>query len=87
MINTMERQTSTASADATTPNTTSVPASVAFLQKMMTLLNDETAPSALWWMADCTAFGLEPDILSKEVLDKYFQGSKFTSFLRRLHKA
>lgn len=74
-------------ASTTINATTDIPASVAFLQKMMTLLNDETAPEALWWMPGSVAFGLEPDLLSTQVLDKCFQGSKFTSFLRRLHKA
>ena len=56
-----------------------------FPQYLMKLLNDEVAPDALWWLPDGKAFALLPDKIGDQVLDKYFQKTKYSSFIRRLH--
>ena len=56
-----------------------------FPQYLMKLLNDEVAPDALWWLPDGEAFALDPLRINERVLDKYFQKTKYSSFIRRLH--
>jgi HSF-type DNA-binding len=56
-----------------------------FPQYLMKLLNDEVAPTALWWLPDGQAFALDPKRIDGQVLDKYFQKTKYSSFIRRLH--
>jgi hypothetical protein len=56
-----------------------------FPQYLMKLLNDEVAPAALWWLPDGQAFALDPKKIDSQVLDKYFQKTKYSSFIRRLH--
>jgi HSF-type DNA-binding len=56
-----------------------------FPQYLMKLLNDEVAPAALWWLPDGNAFALDPKKIDGQVLDKYFQKTKYSSFIRRLH--
>lgn len=56
-----------------------------FPQYLMKLLNDEVAPNSLWWLPDGAAFAICPDKIAEEVLDKHFQKTKYSSFIRRLH--
>lgn len=56
-----------------------------FPQYLMKLLNDEVSPISLWWLPDGMAFAINPDKIAEEVLDKHFQKTKYSSFIRRLH--
>ncbi|CAB9506798.1 HSF-type DNA-binding [Seminavis robusta] len=56
-----------------------------FPQYLMKLLNDDVAPEALWWLPDGKAFAIDPKKIDGQVLDKYFQKTKYSSFIRRLH--
>ncbi|CAB9500198.1 HSF-type DNA-binding [Seminavis robusta] len=57
-----------------------------FPDRLYELLNNEAAPSSLYWLPGGKAFAIEQVTFAKEVLDKYFQATKFASFVRRLHK-
>ena len=56
-----------------------------FPQYLMKLLNDQVAPESLWWLPDGLAFCLDPNKITDQVLDKHFQKTKYSSFIRRLH--
>lgn len=52
---------------------------------LMMLLNDGSVPNALWWLDDKT-FAADPKFFQTQVLDPYFRGTKYASFLRTMHK-
>ena len=52
---------------------------------LMKLLNDGSVPKALWWLDDQT-FAADPKFFQSQVLDPYFRGTKYASFLRTMHK-
>lgn len=56
-----------------------------FPQYLMKLLNDQVASESLWWLPDGLAFCLDPNKITDQVLDKHFQKTKYSSFIRRLH--
>lgn len=59
-----------------------------FARLLMNLLNEEEAPDAMWWLPDGkSGFAINPKTLPKQILDLHFRGTKFTSFVRRLHNA
>jgi len=57
-----------------------------FPDRLIELLNTEAADKSLYWLPGGKAFAIEQQSFSKEVLDKFFQATKFSSFVRRLHK-
>lgn len=57
-----------------------------FPDRLYELLNTEAAPDSLYWLPGGKAFAIDQDNFATEVLDKYFQATKFASFIRRLHK-
>jgi len=56
-----------------------------FPQYLMKLLNEDTTPESLYWLPDGLAFALDPEKVTEQVLDKHFQKTKYSSFIRRLH--
>jgi len=56
-----------------------------FPERLYELLSTEAAPKSLYWLPGGKAFAIEQENVSA-VLDKYFQATKFASFIRRLHK-
>lgn len=57
-----------------------------FPDRLYELLHTDAAPKSLFWLPGGKAFAIEQETFSSEVLDKYFQATKFASFVRRLHK-
>lgn len=57
-----------------------------FPDRLFELLNTEAVPASLYWLPGGKAFAIEQEDFDKKVLDKYFQATKFASFVRRLHK-
>ena len=57
-----------------------------FPDRLYELLNIEAAPESLYWLPGGKAFAIEQENFSSQVLDRYFQATKFSSFVRRLHK-
>jgi hypothetical protein len=57
-----------------------------FPEKLMALLDGADVNDAMWWLPDGDAFCLIPVIFAERVLDKYFQGTKFESFTRKLNR-
>lgn len=57
-----------------------------FPEKLMSLLDGGKVPDAMWWLPDGDAFCLIPVVFAERVLDKYFQGTKFESFTRKLNR-
>jgi HSF-type DNA-binding len=57
-----------------------------FPDRLYELLNADSAPSSLYWLPGGKAFAIDQDNFATEVLDRYFQATKFASFIRRLHK-
>lgn len=53
---------------------------------LMQLLNEETEPEAIWWLPGEKEFAIDADVFPTRVLEVYFPGSKYASFIRRLHK-
>ena len=57
-----------------------------FPEKLMSILNSSKVSDTMWWLADGDAFCLIPASFSELVLEKYFQGTKFESFTRKLNR-
>jgi HSF-type DNA-binding len=52
---------------------------------LMKLLNDESNPEAIWWLPGEKEFAINADKFPA-VLDAHLPGTKYASFIRRLHK-
>lgn len=57
-----------------------------FPERLMDLLNKGVEKEAMWWMEDGDGFCVLPKHFSDKVLDRYFQGTKFESFTRKLNR-
>ena len=57
-----------------------------FPDKLMSLLDSDKVTEAMRWLRDGDAFCIAPSVFSEQVLDKYFQGTKFESFTRKLNR-
>lgn len=57
-----------------------------FPERLMELLENETVKEAMWWLPGGCAFAIRPKIFYDVVLSKYFQGTKFESFTRKLNR-
>lgn len=53
--------------------------------KLIQYLNNEVTPS-LFWQPDGQGFSIDCDKIQAELLDKYFHGTKLSSFLRSLNR-
>ena len=54
---------------------------------LMKLLNDETAPDAIWWLpGSCDEFAINSELFTNQVLGVHLPGSKYSAFMRRLRK-
>jgi hypothetical protein len=60
--------------------------SATFPERLMELLEDEKEPEALWWLGETDCFCIDPKHFPEQVLCKYFQGTKFDSFTRKLNR-
>ena len=67
------------------PSTTKDTQAFRIASTLMELLNDNSVPEALWWLDDHT-FAADPKFFQTQVLDPYFRGTKYASFLRTMHK-
>ena len=57
-----------------------------FPERLMELLMNGTVKKAMWWLPGGEAFALVPNTFYDIVLSKYFQGTKFESFTRKLNR-
>lgn len=57
-----------------------------FPGKLMDLLDSGVASDAMWWHDNGDCFCVVPKLFAEKVLDKYFQGTKFESFTRKLNR-
>lgn len=57
-----------------------------FPESLMSLLDSNKEADIIRWLPDGDAFCLVPATFAERVLDKYFQGSKFESFTRKLNR-
>lgn len=57
-----------------------------FPERLMELLERERVKEAMWWLPGGSAFAIKPAIFYDVVLAKYFQGTKFESFTRKLNR-
>lgn len=57
-----------------------------FPERLMELLKDGNVEEALFWLPGGNAFGIRPKIFFDVVLSKYFQGTKYESFTRKLNR-
>ncbi len=57
-----------------------------FPENLMSLLDSGVDSDIIRWLPDGDAFCLKPALFAERVLDKYFQGTKFESFTRKLNR-
>ncbi|KAL7576482.1 hypothetical protein ACA910_017987 [Epithemia clementina (nom. ined.)] len=57
-----------------------------FPERLMELLMNGSVKKAMWWLPGGEAFALVPNTFYDVVLAKYFQGTKFESFTRKLNR-
>jgi len=57
-----------------------------FPERLMELLNEGVARDSMWWLEDGNGFCVVPKLFAENVLNKYFQGTKFESFTRKLNR-
>lgn len=62
--------------------------SMSFPERLMDLLDsdEEAVKKAIWWLPDGDTFAISPNHFSEQILSKYFQGSQFGSFIRKLNR-
>jgi hypothetical protein len=60
--------------------------SATFPERLMELLEEKMEPEALWWLGESDCFCIDPKRFPDQVLNKYFQGTKFESFTRKLNR-
>jgi hypothetical protein len=60
--------------------------SSSFPERLMELFEGDVAKDAMWWLPGEDAFALSSDLFPDQVLQKYFQGTKFESFTRKLNR-
>jgi len=57
-----------------------------FPERLMELLDQGAAEDAMWWLEDGDGFCVNPKLFGDKVLNKFFQGTKFESFTRKLNR-
>ncbi|CAB9506804.1 HSF-type DNA-binding [Seminavis robusta] len=55
-------------------------------QTLMKLLIEGNASEAIWWLPGGNEFAINAALFPSQVLEVYFPGCKYASFIRRLHK-
>lgn len=54
---------------------------------LMKLLNDETAPDAIWWLPGSDdEFAINSELFASQVLGVHLPAAKYSAFMRRLRK-
>ena len=66
-------------------NTNTMTQHPSFPNKLMALL-DGAAPEALWWLPGNQSFAIDTEKFVAWALDKFFQGAKYTTFVRKLNQ-
>ena len=54
--------------------------------KLLGYLCNDILPDTIWWHEDGQGFAFDADKIQTKFLDKYFQGTKLTSFIRSLNR-
>lgn len=57
-----------------------------FPDKMRCLLENQTAPEALWWLAEGDALAIDKPKFMEQLLAQEFRGNKFSSITRKLNR-
>jgi HSF-type DNA-binding len=57
-----------------------------FPGKLMELVNENMAPDYVSWIETAEAISFRTDGFQEHVLDKFFQGLKYDSFVRKLNR-
>ena len=57
-----------------------------FPERLMQLINDNVAPDHVSWIDNEEAISFKTDGFQEQVLDKFFQGLKYDSFVRKLNR-
>lgn len=57
-----------------------------FPDKLRWLLDNETAPEALWWLPEGDAIGIRKTAFQEQLLVQEFRGNKFSSITRKLNR-
>jgi hypothetical protein len=52
----------------------------------MELLDEEAEKESMWWFDDGEGFCVVPKLFTEVVLQRFFQGTKFESFTRKLNR-
>jgi hypothetical protein len=60
--------------------------SMTFPRKLMRVLESQEFGDAIWWNSDGDAFCIDPKEFAEKVIEKHFQGTKFSSFTRKLKR-
>jgi hypothetical protein len=72
--------------DKTTVDEASNTSAFTFPGRLMDLLNQNVAKDAMWWLENGDGFCVVPKPFTEQVLNTYFQGTKFESFTRKLNR-
>jgi hypothetical protein len=64
----------------------SKPRTYTFPEKMMHLLDSKEEKESMCWLPDGRSFAIIPGNFAQKVLPKYFDGTKFESFTRKLNR-
>lgn len=54
--------------------------------RLMEYLNNDVAPEALFWMPEGESFAIDTEKASEQILNRYFSGTKVSSFLRSISR-
>lgn len=57
-----------------------------FPDKLRWLLDNDTAPGALWWLPEGDAIGIRKTVFQEQLLVQEFRGNKFSSITRKLNR-
>lgn len=58
-----------------------------FPEKLFHVLENSIAPESLWWLGEGEALAVHPHkIQTSPVLESYFQGNRYSSFIRNLNR-
>ena len=59
---------------------------MSFPERLMQLINDGTAPEHVGWIEKEEAISFRTNGFQEHVLDVFFQGLKYESFIRKLNR-
>jgi len=75
-----------ASSEAAAAAGAQISSQLSFPAKLMEILDKDMAPEAVWWLPGDKTFAVHSKKFATDVLDKYFQRTKFMSFVRKLNQ-